>query len=299
MLAPRAARAGTIGVFAPSSPFPSDRFEAGVALLSRLGFGSHLHPQLASKRGFLAGTDDERVSALHDLLRDPRIDVVMAARGGYGALRFIDRIDADLVRTTRKPIVGFSDLTALHSAIQQRASVISIHGPVVTQLADLGEGDLDVLRRVLSGEWTGLEYAADGNAITGGCARGRLTGGCLSMIAHLVGSGLLYLPRGAILLIEEVGEAPYRVDRMLTHLRLAGVLNQVGGIALGDFIGCHAPREGEQTVDDVLRDRLHDLGVPVLTGLPFGHGRRNLAIPLGTIVTLDADRGRLVLEGEP
>jgi muramoyltetrapeptide carboxypeptidase len=296
MLSPHRVSTGTIGVFAPASPFDADRFARGIATLEKLGFRTQSHPQVTARNGFLAGSDAERLAALHDLLRAPEIDAIIAARGGYGVHRFVEHVDFDLVASAQKPIIGFSDVIALHSAVQKRASLISLHGPVVTQLGELADVDHDVFRRVLAGDWRAMTIEADGPVIASGRVTGTLVGGCLSVITPLVGSDLLFLPDDAILLLEDVSEAPYRIDRMLTHLRLAGVLRRVRGVVVGDFVGCAPPRADEQTVDQVLAERLGDLGVPVLAGFPIGHGKRNRTVPLGAKVTLDTARRVLTFE---
>jgi muramoyltetrapeptide carboxypeptidase len=188
-----------------------------------------------------------------------------------------------------KPIIGFSDVTALHALVQKHAHLISMHGPVVTQLGELDDVSKQIFRRVLAGDHANLRYDGE-TSIAPGRVQGTLVGGCLSVIAPLIGSQFLFLPQDAILLLEDVQEAPYRIDRMLTHLRLARVLSEVKGVVLGDFVDCNPQRDGEQTVEEVLSERLGDLGIPVLAGLPFGHGKRNHAVPLGSRVTLDADR---------
>jgi len=297
MRAPAPLLGGRLGVFAPSSPFPRERFDPGLAALRELGFDPIEHRDAARREGYLAGDDATRLASLHELLADPTIDGLIAARGGYGLHRIVDRIDVDLLARTDKPIVGFSDLTALH-ALAQSHDRITIHGPVVTQLGELGPVDREMLARILSGRWDGIAYESDGRAIRGGVATGIVLGGCLSVLVHMVGSKLLPSLEGAILLLEDVGEATYRIDRMLTHLKLAGLLAGLAGVAAGDFAGCLPRKDGEPEIDAVLEDRLGDLGIPVLTGLPFGHGRRNLAVPLGARATLDADRRRLVLHGD-
>jgi muramoyltetrapeptide carboxypeptidase len=297
MKAPKPVASGTCGVFAPSSPFPPDRYEQGRAKLERLGLAIHEPHHLRDVHGYLAGTDEARLRDFHALLDDPSVDVLWAARGGYGLHRIADRIDPDRIRRANKPIVGFSDVCVIHAIAQAEAELITIHGPVITQLADLGDRELDSLRLALSGDLSALAYEATGPIIRGGRAEGRILGGCLSVIAPMIGTDLLPSFEGAILLLEDVGEATYRIDRLLSHLRLAGVLSVVAGVALGDFEGCNPRKPGEQTIEEVLADRLGDLGVPVVAGLPFGHGRRNLALPLGARVVLDASARRLSVIG--
>lgn len=291
---PRFAGPGsTVGVIAPSSPFPPERFAAGVTALESLGYHVRVHPNAYAQDGYLAGADALRIDAIHTFLDDPDVDVLWAARGGYGVHRIVDRVDVHKLAAARKPIVGFSDICALHALAQAKADLVSIHGPVVTQLGDLGAEAAAHTARVIAGDWADLIY--EGTPLRSGRARGPLLGGCLSVIAPMIGSPYLPAFDGAILLLEDVGEATYRIDRLLTHLALAGVLGRVAGIALGDFAGCSPRNEREPTVEVVLAERLGDLGVPVLQGLPFGHGRKNLAVPLGATVELDAERGRLMV----
>lgn len=300
MRAPRAVRLDrgrpTVGVFAPSSPFPPERFSAGLAALESLGFDVHVHPTAYASLGYLAGDDATRLAAIHALLDDPAIDVLWAARGGYGLHRLLDRLDPARIAAAGKAIVGFSDVCALH-AVAQLGGLASVHGPVVTQLGELPPEAGARAVEILSGAWAGLHYESEAGPISGGVARGVLLGGCLSVIVPLLGTPYLPPLDGAVLLLEDVGEATYRIDRLLTHLRLTGVLHRVAGVALGEFVGCAPRKEGEPTVEVVLAERLGDLGVPVLMGLPFGHGRKNLAVPLGARVELDCERGRLTLLG--
>lgn len=278
---------GKLGIFAPSSPFPGDRFEAGCARLRALGFELEIPAITHARSGYLAGSDPERVEAFHALLDDPAVTGLVAARGGYGLHRIVDRLDPTRLASTTKPVVGFSDLCALHAALQG-AGLTSIHGPVVTQLADLPTADAERLAALLRGAPV-APLEAEGPTLHPGVATGPLVGGCLSVLVPLVGTPFLFVPEGAVLLLEDVGEAPYRLDRMLTHLHLAGVLARVAGVALGAFEGCRRARPHEPDALEVLAERLTPLGVPVLAGLPVGHGARNAALTLGATVTLDAD----------
>lgn len=281
-----------LGVFAPSGPVPLDRFEAGCEVLTRLGFTLQIHPQTYLRDGYLAGSDAARLAAFWDLAEDPEVGAIIAARGGYGAHRWVDQLDLNRLARTRATLVGFSDVCALHAAYQ-RAGLESVHGPVVTQLADLGPKDHAHLATLLRSPQTGFTLSSEGPALSPGRCEGPLVGGCLAVLTPLVGSPLLYVPDGAILLLEDVGELTYRVDRALTHLHLAGVLQRVAGVALGDFVGCEAARPHEPDIMDVLRERLFGLGVPVLAGLPFGHGAQNRALTLGRRAMLDTETRRL------
>ncbi|MEQ8275233.1 MAG: LD-carboxypeptidase [Deltaproteobacteria bacterium] len=285
MKAPRFVEGGRIGVFAPASAFDPERFKRGVSTLEGLGFEVVLHPQLALKTGFLAGADDARIDAFLELLADDSIDALIAARGGYGVHRLLPRLDPAVVAAANKPIVGFSDLSALH-AVAQRGGLVSYHGPVVTQLGDLSYDDHAALVDTLAGRWSRTIRAA--HTIVEGVAEGPLIGGCLSVLTPLLGTPYLPPLDGAILVLEDVGEPPYRIDRQLTHLELAGVFDRVAGIAVGEFVNCRSPREGEQSIDEVLDERLGRWACPVVAGLPFGHGTVNLTLPLGAHARLDA-----------
>ena len=263
----------------------------------QLGLTVRVPDTVRARRGFLAGDDTHRINAFREAWLDPSIDVMMAARGGYGAHRILPALERIGPSPNRKLIVGFSDVTAIHAWLDRQGRP-AVHGPVVTQLGDLATTDHQRLYDVLTKDWSGLTYTADGETVVGGTARGRLLGGCLAVITPLLGTP--YAPdfTDKILVLEDVAEPPYRVDRLLTHLHLAGVLSRVAGIAIGDFVGGAAVREGEPDVPAVIAERLSGLGVPVLTGLPFGHGDRNQALPVGVSARLDADAKTLIIEGD-
>lgn len=275
-------------MIAPSSPFPRAEFDRGVALLStryRVSFADDLF----SADGYLAGSDARRLAELERALTDPSVDAIVCARGGYGATRLLDAIAPSAVRAARKLLVGFSDVTALH-ALFARAGLCSLHGPMVTGLGRAGE---DAFSR-----WAAVVEGAPVSALEGlrriapGQAEGVLLGGNLAVLAALIGTPYAPPIDGAILLLEDVGEAPYRVDRMLTTLRHAGWLERVRGIVLGSFTGCD-PRADGRTVDAVLAERLADRGVPVVGGVSAGHQPSDEALPLGVRVRVDGDRGAL------
>lgn len=278
-----------IRVIAPSSPFPLADFERGLARLRERYRVSH-RDDITARCGFLAGDDARRFAELEEALADPDVDAIVAARGGYGATRLLRHLEPANVRAARKLLVGFSDVTALH-ALFARAGLRSIHGAMV---AGLGRADPDAVARWIAAVEGALPAPLTGlRAIAGGVAQGPLLGGNLAVLAALSGTAHAPPIDGAVLFLEDVGEAPYRVDRMLTTLREAGWLDRVAAIALGRFTRCD-PRDDGVGVDDVLADRLGDLGVPVVAGIPAGHERDNLELPLGAPVRVDADAGALV-----
>ena len=285
---PRLRQGSHVRVIAPASPFPAADFERGVARLSERYRVSY-RDDIDARRGYLAGDDRRRLVELEEALADPDVDAIVPARGGYGVTRLLRFVLPENVRAAEKLLVGFSDLTALH-ALFARAGLRSIHGPMVCALGRAEEGELERWSAIVEGaRHPPLEGLAP---ITGGAAEGPLLGGNLALLAALAGTPHAPPIDGAILFLEDVGEAPYRVDRMLTTLREAGWLARVAAIALGGFTSCH-PRDDGATVEEVLADRLGDLGVPVVTGVPAGHGRENLALPFGAPVRLDASEGTL------
>src|SRR5439155_11850767 len=229
-------------------------------------------------------------------LGDPTVEAVVCARGGYGLTRIFDRLDAAAFARAPKLIVGFSDVTVLH-AWAQRAGVTSLHAPVVTQLGLLGEDDATAL-------FAAMESPAPPPPLGGlralalGRAEGRLVGGNLEMVTRLLGTPWALDLDGAVLLIEEVGERPYRIDRQLTHLKLAGALGRLAGVVVGELVGCVERDGSEPSAETVLAERLAGLGVRVLAEAPIGHGQRNRAVPHGARVRVDAATGVLeFLEG--
>jgi len=274
---------------------------AGLKVLESAGFRPKLGRHLYDRRGHLAGTDAARAEDLNRMLRDPGIRCVLMARGGYGAMRIAEAVDWTAMRRDPKIFAGYSDATFLHLGFQSRSGVRTLHGP---NLHGLGFGRRGEITRWL----TWLTNPRPGAAVRElsvpypigprrGPVSGNVVGGNLALVHHAACTPYLPSLRGAILFIEEVNEPPYKIDAMLTHIALAGVMRGVRGIAMGDFINCvPKPKHRELRLGQVLRDHLGALGIPALGGLRAGHGRRNLPLPLGARATLDPRRGRLIFE---
>ncbi len=283
----RPTESGKLGLFAASSPFPEARYQAGRRLLEQAGFEIEEAVGLNEVRGYLAGPDEARSQGLLKLLLDPTVSGLWAVRGGYGLTRILPELEKAPWAEQEKPVLGFSDLTALHSLLAH-LGLQSIHAPVLTQLGALAPEAATSCFRLLAGKSV-APYAGLGPGLVPGRAKGRLLGGNLSVLISLLGTRYFPPLDGALLLLEDVGEATYRIDRMLTQLLQSGMLSGIRGIALGEFNGCHPRNEAEPDVLCVLAERLGALGVPVLAGLPFGHGDRNLPVVLGREHELDAD----------
>ncbi len=297
---PRLREGDLVAVVAPAGPVPEERLREGVRELERLGLRARLGASILSRTAYLAGHDTRRVVDLLALWAHPEVRAVFCARGGYGSARIVDALTPAFLRRHPKILCGFSDITTLHAACA-RAGLVSFYGPMVAW--DLARGraggyDAACFAAVLFEGRTGYRIAPSAaETLVRGRASGRLAGGCLSLVTASIGTPEELDPRGTILLLEDEKEPPYRVDRMLTQMRRAGLLRGVRGIVLGDFPECHPDRGADYSLADVLLDRLRDLDVPVVWRFPFGHtARPNLTLPLGARATLDATRRTLTLD---
>jgi muramoyltetrapeptide carboxypeptidase len=262
-------------------------------------YGLRYDEGLFAREGFLAGSDERRLVELQLAFADHDARAIVLARGGYGLMRILPFLQVEHLRRKPVPIVAFSDGTAL-LAFAARAGVVSIHGPVVTQLPTLPLDDHDALFALLEDPqprilFSGLEELVPGRV------DGRLVGGNLEVFSRLLGTPYLPDVEGAILFFEDLGERPYRVDRLITHLDLAGLFSAAAAVVVGDFSGCREPeplRAETPTAAEVLIERLGRLAIPVALGAPIGHGARNIAVPYGARVELDTRTGTLTaLEG--
>ncbi|WP_052391402.1 S66 peptidase family protein [Streptomyces sp. NRRL B-24484] len=288
-----------VALVAPSGPVDPQRLAAGTALLRSWGLhvdpGAHLldrHPV----HGYLAGTDADRAADFQRAWLDPRTSAVVCARGGYGVQRMVDLVDWDALRAAPpKILVGFSDITVLHETVDLRLGVPTLYGPMGTAAAFLDDpATADHLRRTLfEPTTTRVLTSATAEPLVPGRAAGTTAGGCASLLATDRGSRTARRSfAGTVLLLEDVNEQPYRLDRTLTQLLRSGALEGVAGIALGSWEGCGPP----ELVREVMLDRLAPLGVPVIWELGFGHGPSSLTVPLGVPAVLDADSGTLTLD---
>ncbi|GAA2717627.1 LD-carboxypeptidase [Micromonospora olivasterospora] len=299
VLRPPVLRPGdTVMLVSPSGPTRPERVARGVELLTGWGLRPVLAPNAYARRGYLAGADELRAADLNAAFADPEVRGVICTRGGYGAQRVVDAVDMAAVRRDPKVVAGFSDITALQLALWRGARLASVHGPGAAWLDERTPPySAESLHAALMTTEPVTVAAVPGEETSGvrvpGSATGTLLGGNLCLIAASVGTADMPDLTGAVLLVEDVQEPPYKVDRMLTQLRRAGALRRVAGVAVGQFTDC--ADSWDTTVADVLAERLGDLGVPVLGGLPIGHGHGQLTVPLGTRATLDATAGTLTV----
>ncbi|QDP98113.1 LD-carboxypeptidase [Microlunatus elymi] len=283
-----------MALVAPSGPMPPARIERGIAQLTGWGFDVHPGKHLFDHHRvlpYLAGNDEDRASDLLTAWTDPEVAAIWCARGGYGAQRMVDLLDFDALRAAGpKHFIGFSDITALHTRLGRELGQITVHGPVGTGTQLTDPPSAQSLRKLIFGRPQPGQPLITGAPLVAGRAEGRLIGGNLALIAN--DQGVEPAPaEPAVVILEDVGEEAYRLDRMLTQLRRSGWFAHVTGVVLGEFTEADDPT----LVEAVLAERLTDLRIPILWRAPFGHADRNLALPLGALVRLDAESGELTL----
>jgi muramoyltetrapeptide carboxypeptidase len=283
-----------VAVIAPASGFDRASFDAGLEVLASR-YAPQYEAGLFAKERYLAGDDARRLAELMRSLAEPRWRAVFCARGGYGATRLLAQLLHATPPGLRKPLVGFSDITSLHLWLASHGWM-SIHGPVLTQLGRLSEATRQRLFALLESATPPAPLTGTDTYVPGSC-EGRLLGGNLSVFSRVIGTPYMPALEDTVLLLEDQGERPYRLDRMWTHLSLAGVFARVRGIVLGSFTGCEE-NGAPYSSGDVLRELAVATGLPCAAGFPIGHGERNEPVPLGARVRLDAGARRLTfLEG--
>jgi len=304
MLKPRALRPGDrLAIIAPASPFDRVEFDAGVAEVERLGFVPVYDESVFAQQGFVAGTADVRAAAICDAWHDPSIAGLIGVRGGYGSAQVLPLLDAADARRAAKPFVGYSDLTALLTFHVMSCQMVAFHGPMLAGRLGLGDAgyDRDSFERVLCRREPAGEVGSDAiEVIRAGEAEGMLVGGTLTQLLASLGTPFAFNPpAGHVLFLDEVGERPYRLDRMLTQLRQSGLLAKAGAVVVGELPHCDEPNDGP-TGRGVVVDVLKDFPGPVLIGFPSGHTLGPaMTLPLGVQArVVGGHRSRLViLEG--
>jgi muramoyltetrapeptide carboxypeptidase len=303
----RLAPGDTVGMVLPATlAFEASTLDAGREQLEALGFRVKPGAHVRARHGYFAGTDRERAADLVDLFADDEVQGIICFSGGWGSPRLLPFLDFERIRRHPKVFVGFSDITALLNAIHQETGLVTFHGPMAG--SNLRPWTVEQLRRAVQStaplgtfanppkeEDELINRAYRPVALRGGKARGRLVGGNLTLLTSLMGTPWEVDTAGAILLLEDTDEALYRIDRMLTQLALGGKLDGVAGVVFGFCSDC--PADGPSfSLEEILRDRLEPLGVPVLQGLAFGHIPKMLTLPIGLPATLDADAGTLTFD---
>lgn len=312
VIKPRVLKQGdTVGLITPST-FVSDpdELETASRTIEYFGLKAKWGKNVKKRSGYLGGTIEERVSDLHAMFADPEVKGVFCIRGGYGSAQLLPTIDFDLIRRNPKIFVGYSDITALHLAIGKRTGLITFHGPVA--LSGFSDYTQKFYKKALfetepigsltnPPESNKLRPRHKLRTVRPGRARGTLTGGNLTLIATTMGTPYEIETMGRILFIEDVGEEPYSMDRMLTQLRISGKLEKAAGIVFGECAGCTSRKfdpsfTNSFTLGEVVDEILGKLKIPVLAGLTIGHTEDQLTLPEGVMAMLDADKGELIIE---
>jgi muramoyltetrapeptide carboxypeptidase len=283
-----------IALIAPAGPVKQDQIDKAQNVLSGMGFRSCYNESILSQKGYLAGDDETRLKDLHQAFEQENIDAIICIRGGYGCSRIVDRIDYDLIKQNPKIFIGYSDITVLLNAIHQQTGLITFHGIVGTSAFT------EYTKAVFSDILTSFEnefiiYPEDKNSfetILPGKAKGKLVGGNLSLVTTMIGTK--YQPNfdKNIVFLEDIGEAPYRIDRMLTQLLLNGCLQKASGIILGEFTDCDINNKditdkNSLSLKEVFNDRLGNLQIPIISGFSFGHVKNQAIFPVGIEAELD------------
>lgn len=290
---PLLAPGARVALVSPAGPLRgAEDLARAVANARALGWEPVVGEHVLERRGYFAGDDALRLADLDRALRDPSIDGVWCVRGGYGTMRLLDGIDWTALSARPKALLGYSDITALHCALAARSGLASYHAPTArAELTDFSRTSLE--RAAVRGK-DPCGAIAGARTVRGGSAEGRLAGGNLALLASLAGTPYMPSLDGAILVLEDINEAVYRIDRMLTQLRLAGLLQRVAGLVFGAFTDCpEEADDGARSLDEVIDEVAAALGVPCVAGAPVGHIAEQWTLPLGLTATLDATAGTL------
>jgi muramoyltetrapeptide carboxypeptidase len=292
----------TIGVLSPAWIPLSERLTNGVNYLQEMGYQVKLAKNLNKRYGYFAGTDDERVEDIHEMFADTKVSALLATRGGWGTLRYLHKLDYDMIKNNPKPIIGYSDLTSLQLAIWEKTGVGSISGPMCA--VEMGKGIHEFTEKhfwnYLSSNKNRYKIVlseTNSKKMIGGKAQGVLLGGCLSLVSFLMGTPYAPDLSGAVLFLEDVGEKPYKIDRYLAHLKQCGVFDNINALILGEFLDCDdESTEDTFTIQSLLEEYFVNASFPVLYNFPYGHGDIKVSMPIGAKTILDLDNNTLEIE---
>ena len=303
MLKPAALKPGDqVRVVTPASPLGEDQIADGVALLESEGYRVTLSPHVFDRDGYLAGPDESRAADLMAAFADPDVACVMCSRGGYGSARLLPYLDLDAMAASGKMFCGFSDVTTLHLALNRRG-LVTMHTPMLITLSVEREPWVyHSFKNLLRGDANAPGGAKTADTLVGGTAEGVLTGGCMCLLTDSLATPDALDATGKVLLIEDVGADPHRIDAMLTHLLNSGVLQSAAGIAFGEMTGTDEIGEEKDDVwpwRKIVEDRVAPLGIPTVIDFPFGHMKTMLSVPFGVPARLDADAGTLSFDESP
>ncbi len=286
----------SIGIISIAGPIKRKEIEAGIQILEHYGFKikTGLNLYNISNFGYLAGNDKKRISDFYQMVIDKEVRGIICSRGGYGSMRIINHLEYNILLQNPKVFIGYSDITALLFAINKMTNLITFHGPMVKQLASLNNEDITWLFDLLRGGKNNI-YISYANILIPGKTKGILMGGNLSIICSLIGTPFMPNYKDILLFIEDVNEPYYKIDRMLTHLKLSGFLEKVSGLILGSFKGCGQ----EDIINQIIYDIIKDIGFPCISNFPIGHGNRNITIPIGIKAELNTYKKNIKFLEDP
>jgi muramoyltetrapeptide carboxypeptidase len=295
-------KGSTIGVLSPAYIPMKERVVNGVRYLEEMGYKVKFGNNINKQYGYFAGTDKDRTDDIHQLFADKEVSALLATRGGWGTLRFLDKLDFDLIKNNPKPFIGYSDITTLQLAIWKKTGIGSISGPMCA--VEMGKGIHEFSEKHFWNYMNNNEdiYNIDlaetkSKILCEGAATGTLLGGCLSLVSFLMGTP--YCPdfTDSILFLEDVGEKPYKIDRYFAHLKQAGVFNKISGLILGDFLDCEDEEDKNTfSIQSIIEEYFLDTSYPVIYNFPYGHGDIKITMPIGANTIIDIQKQNLVFE---
>jgi len=285
----------TLGIIAPSSPFDKQKFRDGLSVIQEMGFTVFFPESIFEQKGFLAGSDAHRAGIFSSMFADPDINGIICARGGYGALRILPLIDFNIIASTPKILIGCSDITVLLNTLYAKSRLVSLHGPMIESLASASDKTKESMQNMLLNNPAVVLETQKSVEIFPGKASGIMAGGNLTTLCHLTGTPFEPDFSGQILLLEDISESPYRIDRMLMQMKLAGCFDRISGMVLGSFKGCGEPDMIYQIFDDIFRTDCF----PILAGFDVGHDEPNLTVPFGIHASFDTAAGKLSFKESP
>jgi len=281
----RLKKGDAVGIVAPASHFDLDIFHKGIAVLESMGFNPIMDDGLYEKENYFAGPDEHRADLINRYFSDKKIKAIICARGGFGSIRILSLLDFQSIQANPKCFVGFSDITAILSVLSQKCGFTVFHGPNVTTLGKASQKIKDAFYSALATDRSVRMKAQKGIILKSGAATGQVAGGNLTTLCHLLSTPYQSDFTDRLLLLEDTGEAPYRIDRMLTQMKLAGCFGGIAGLILGTFRGCGRKDE----IYRIAFDAFQEYDIPMLAGFPVGHGQSNLMVPMGLTATMDTD----------
>jgi muramoyltetrapeptide carboxypeptidase len=294
-------RGDAVGIVAPASPPKQETLGKAISFLEELGLSVEIGPGIQRKHGYLAGTDEERIEDIHRMFRDENIKAIICACGGFGTGRIVSRLNYELIKDNPKILWGYSDITFLHTAIHQKTGLVTFHGPMLSSdmgLENVHELTKQSFHQLFNHE--SVEFTAAHSplrTLVEGKASGPVIGGNLTLLVSTLGTDYEVDTKGRILFIEDIDEEPYKVDRMLNQLKMAGKFNDAAGIIIGDFKNCVPDKRKESlTLDQLFEDHIKPANKPTMKGFLIGHSSPCLGIPIGAHANMDTDDLTLIVE---